>query len=113
MVNMIDRLLSVENTALVGGYHVLDVDECVFSTGLLEEFEGFADEVAQVESFALAVLYLVAYVGVVIPENVQDGQNLPIVRHQGLPDHLPRQHQLLDHLQHRSDDLGVPGVQGR
>lgn len=104
---------SIEDAALVGGDHVLDVDEGVLASRLLEELEGFGDEVAQVEPLPLVVLDLVPDVPVGVAEDVEDGQDLPVVGHQGLADHVAAQHQLLDHLQHHRDDVGVARVQGR
>lgn len=81
---------SVEDAALVGGDHILDVNEGILSSRLLEQFQGLSDEVAQVESFSLAVFDLIADAGVVVAEDVEDGQDLPIVGHQCFSDHLTR-----------------------
>ena len=81
------------------------------SAGLLEQFQGLYNEVAQVAALALVVLDFVADVGIAVSEDVEDGQNLAVVGYQGFTDHVPAQHQLLDHLQHGSHDVGVPGIQ--
>lgn len=45
-------------------------------------------------------------------EDVEDGQDLSVVRHQRLPHHVSGHHQVLQHLQGGADHLPVPGVQG-
>ena len=47
---------SVEPAGLVGGDHVLDVDEGVLSTVHLKGFEGLLDEVTDVLTLLLAVV---------------------------------------------------------
>lgn len=88
---------SVEDTALISGDHVLDIDEGVFSTCLLEELQSFADQIAEVQSLALTVLHFVATVDVTISEDVEDGQYLSIVGHQCLANHLSAQDEFLDY----------------
>ena len=59
----------------------------------------------------MAVFDLVADARVVVAEDVEDGQDLAVVGHQGLADHLARKDQLLDHLEHGGDYLRISGVQ--
>ena len=79
---------SVEDAALVGRDHVLDVDEGVFAAVHLEHLEGGLDQVAQVEALPLAVVDLVAEVVVFDFEQVQHGQDLAVVGHQCLADRV-------------------------
>lgn len=55
---------SVEHAGLVGGHHVLDVDEGVLPAVHLEQLQGLLDQVSQVVPLPLAVVDLVAQVGV-------------------------------------------------
>ena len=102
---------SVENTALVGRYHVLDVDERVFSAMLLEEFESGLDEVTQVLGFTLGVVDLVAEVVVVCLEQVEDGKDLSVVGHEGFADGVGAKNELLEDLECDLDDFAIAGVQ--
>ena len=47
--------------------------------------QGLLDEVAEDEALALVVDDLVAHVDLVVLEDVEDGQQLPVVGHQRLP----------------------------
>ena len=85
-------LASIEDTALVSGNHVLDVNEGIFASGLLKELQGLHDQVAQVESLPLVVFYFVACVLVAVPEDIEDRQDLPVIRHQCFSDHVSAQH---------------------
>jgi hypothetical protein len=102
---------SVEHAGLVGGDHVLDVDEGVFSTVGLEELEGLLDEVAEVKSLALAVVDLVSEVGVALLEEVHDGQDLAVVGNEGLTDGVGAGNEGLQDLEGDGDDLAVTGVE--
>mmetsp|Transcript_16292 Transcript_16292/g.42858 ORF Transcript_16292/g.42858 Transcript_16292/m.42858 type:complete len:316 (-) Transcript_16292:21-968(-) len=79
----------------------------------LQNFQSFSDEFSKVHALALAIIDFVANVGVVVLEDVQHWQNLPVVRDQRLPDHVAGLHQGLDDLQNGADDDRVPGVQCR
>ena len=57
---------------------------------MLEQLQGLADQVAQIQSLSLTVLYLIANAGVVVAEDVENGQDLAVVRYQRLADHLAR-----------------------
>lgn len=86
------HLHSVKNTALVGWNHVFNVDESVLSSGLLQKLEGLRNQIAQVESLSLAVLDLVAAVGVTISKDIENWEDLSVVGDQGLTDHVSAQH---------------------
>lgn len=49
---------------------------------------------------------------VLVLEDVEDGEDLPVVGHQGFSHQLGRHHQVLQDLQRGADHLAVPGVQG-
>ena len=51
-----------QEAGLVRGNHVLDVDECVFSAMLLKCFQCLLDQVSNVLSLLLAVVYTITYV---------------------------------------------------
>lgn len=53
---------SVKDARLVRGDHVLDVDEGILSTVLLEELEGLLAEFSKVLSLSLAIVNSVANV---------------------------------------------------
>ena len=55
-------MCSVEDTTLIGWDHILDVNESVLSSVLLEELEGSLDEVSQVLALPLCVVNLVSKV---------------------------------------------------
>ena len=82
------------------------------SSSLLQQLKSLSDQVAQVESLPLAVLDMVPNFWVAVTEYIEDGQDLPVVGHQGLSYHLSWKNQLLNDLQHGSNDLGVSCVQG-
>ena len=105
-------LCSVQHARLVGGDHVLNVDERVLATVRLEHLQGLLDQVAQDEALALGVLDLVADVGVALFEKVHDGQDLAVVGHEGLADRVGASHERLQNLEADGDDLWVTRVQG-
>lgn len=80
------RLRSVKYAALIGGDHILDVDECVLTTVNLEELECLLNQVSQVLSLSLAVVDLVTEVVVADLEKVEDGEDLSVVGDEGLTD---------------------------
>lgn len=45
-------------------------------------------------------------------EDVEDGEDLPVIRHQRLTHHVAGHHQVLQDLQGGADHLTVPRVQG-
>ena len=53
-------LCSVQHAALISRDHILDIDECILSTVLLEHFEGLLDQVTKVATFSLTVINLVS-----------------------------------------------------
>ena len=102
---------SVEDTAFIGRYHVLDVNEGVFSTGLFQKFQSLRNQVSQIYPLPLVVLHLVPNVCVVIPENIENWQYLSVIGYQCLSNHLSTQNQLLNNFQHRRYDFNVTSVQ--
>ena len=103
---------SVEHTALVGGDHVLDVNEGVIATMLLEKLERLLDQVAQVLLLALRVVNSVALVEVLLLEEVHDGENLTVVGHEGLTDGVTAEDERLEDVECRGDNIGITGVEG-
>lgn len=63
---------SIEYTALIGRYHILDVNERIFSSSLLQQLQSLADEISQIQPFSLVVLDLVTSVGIAITEDVEN-----------------------------------------
>ena len=107
------RQCSVEHTALVGGDHVLNVNECIISAVRLEQLECLHDEIAKVLTLALTVVNLVALVQVLGLEQVHDWQDLAVVWHQGFSDGVAARDQLLQDMQSSRNDVAVTGVQRR
>lgn len=103
---------SVEDATFIGGDHVLDVDEGVFTTMLLEEFESGLDEVTQVLGFALGVVDLVSEVLVLGLEEVEDGEDLSVVGYKGFSNSVGAEDEVLENLKGHLDDLNVAGVKG-
>mmetsp|Transcript_70913 Transcript_70913/g.207789 ORF Transcript_70913/g.207789 Transcript_70913/m.207789 type:complete len:288 (+) Transcript_70913:299-1162(+) len=77
----------------------------------LEELQGLFDEVSEVLPLPLGVVDPITDVVVLVLEDVEDREDLPVVRHQSLADHVPTQHQGLQDLEGRGDDVRVAGVQ--
>ena len=105
------RVCSVEHARLVGGDHILDVDEGIFATVSLKEFEGLLDQVAEIESLALAVVNLVAEVGVVLLEEVHHWKNLAVVGDEGLTDGVGASDESLQDLEGDGNNFTVAGVE--
>lgn len=72
---------SVADTALVGGHHVLNVDESVFAPVLLEHFERLLDQVAQDHLLALGVVDSVPGADSALLKEIHHWQDLAEVRH--------------------------------
>jgi hypothetical protein len=106
------KLYSVEDAALVGWDHVLDVDECILSSVSFEHFKCLLDKVSKNEALALRVLNLVAQVGVALLEKVHHWQDLSVVRHKSLADGVTAGNQGLQNLKSNSDNLWVASVEG-
>ena len=77
---------SVEHAGLVGGNHVLDVDEGVLTSVHLEQLQRLLDQISQDEALALGVLDLVALVAIAALEQVHHRQDLAVVRHESFAD---------------------------
>lgn len=107
------RHRSVEHAALVGGDHVLNVNECIVSAVHLEQLERLHDEVTEVLAFALTVVDCVTLVQVLGFEQVHDGQNLAVVWHQGFSNGVTARDECLQDVKSSRDDITVTGVQRR
>ena len=57
-------MFSVEHATLIGGNHVLDVNESVFSTVNLKAFKSALNKIAKVLAFSLTVVDSVTEVNV-------------------------------------------------
>ena len=77
---------SVKDAALIGRDHVLNVDERVFATVLLEQFKGALDKVSEVDRLPLGVVDLVTDVVVLRLVQVEDGEDLPVVGDESFSD---------------------------
>lgn len=101
---------SVEDATFIGGHHVLNVDEGVFATVLLKEFESSLDEVTQVLGFALGVVDLVSEVHVLGLEEVEDGEDLSVVGHERFSNGVGAEDELLEDLESNLDDFKIARV---
>ena len=104
---------SVKHAALVGGDHVLNVNECIISAVRLEKLESLNDQVAKVLTLALTVVDRITLVQVLGLEEVHDGENLTVVWHEGLADGVAAEDKMLQDVEGGGNDGGVTGVQGR
>lgn len=110
--------VELQHAALVGGDEVLDVDKGILAAALLKELQGVLDEVAQVLLLLLPVVNVVANVLVLRLEDVEDGQQLAVVGHQGLSNQASALqavvglHKALQHLERSDHDLGNARVEG-
>ena len=75
---------SVENARLIGGDHILDVDEGILTAMHFEELERRLNEVTEVDSLALTVVDAVSEIHILSFKQVHDGQDLSIVGHKSL-----------------------------
>ena len=104
---------SVKHAALVGGDHVLNVNECIISAVCLEELESLDNQVAKVLTLALTVVDSITLVQVLGLEEVHDGENLTVVWHEGLTDGVAAEDEGLEDVEGCGDNLMITGVQGR
>ena len=104
---------SVKHAALVGGDHVLNVNECIISAVRLEEFESLDNQVTEVLTLALTVVDSITLVQVLGLEEVHDGENLTVVGHEGLADGVAAEDKLLQDVEGGGNDEGVTSVQSR
>ena len=104
-------ICSVEHATLVGGDHVLNVNECIISSVRFKQLEGLHDQVAQILGFALTVIDCIALVQVFGLVEVHDRQNLTIVGHQGLANRVTGRNKRLQDVQSCRDNLMVTSVQ--
>jgi len=78
----------------------------------LEGFQRFLDQIPHVLPSLLTVVDTVAFVNVLVFEDVEDGQDLPVVRHEGLPDAVGGDHEVLEDLERGADTGLLPRVEG-
>jgi len=104
--------LSVEHATLIGWDHVLNVDECVLTAVDFKHLESGLDKFTQVLSLPLAVVDLVAEVGVLGLHQVHHWENLTVVWDQSFTDGVGASDKGLQDLQSDGDDLWIAGVQG-
>ena len=64
----------------------------------LEHLEGLHDEIAESLALLLPIIDVVAQVLVCRFEHVENGQDLAVVRHEGLSNRVTRDHECLQHL---------------
>mmetsp|Transcript_90316 Transcript_90316/g.255383 ORF Transcript_90316/g.255383 Transcript_90316/m.255383 type:complete len:217 (+) Transcript_90316:236-886(+) len=105
------RHWSRQLSALVRGHHVLDVDESVFAASGLEHLERLRYQIADVHAFALGVIHGVADVLVLRLVDIEYREDLPVVRHEGLPYHVAALHQGLEDLEHNTYDVLIAAAQ--
>ena len=104
---------SVQHAALISWDHVLNVDECIFTSVDLEKFKRCLDEFTQVLSFSLAVVNLVSHVSVLCLHEVEDWQNLAVVWHQGFSNGVRAGNEGLQDLKSDCNNLNIACVQSR
>ena len=104
---------SVKHAALVGGDHVLNVNECIISAVHLEQFERRNDHVTQALTLALAVVDLVSLVQVLGLEEVHDGQDLSVVWYESFANSVTALNKSLKDMESGGNNLGVTSVKCR
>ena len=77
----------------------------------LEQLKGLLDEVSEVVSLSLTVVNLVTDVEVLGLEQVHDGKDLSVVRHQSLSNSVRAGYESLEDLKGDGNNLGVSGVE--
>lgn len=60
----------------------------------------------------MAVLDFITAVAIAVSEDIENGEDLPVVGDQGLADHVSAEDKFLDDFEHDCDDFRVSGVQG-
>lgn len=90
--------ISVEYATFVGGDHILDVDEGIFSSVELEHLESLLNEITKVCCLSLAVVNLVSQVLVLDLEEVHHGEDLTVVGDKCLTDGVRASHKCLEDL---------------
>ena len=105
-------MFSVEHATLVGGNHILDVDECVFSTVNLKAFESALNKIAKVLAFSLTVVDLVTEVDVLCLHKVEDWKDLPVVWNQSLTNSVRADNKSLQNFKGDHNNLTVTSIEG-
>merc|ERR1712070_832822 len=78
----------------------------------LKYLQGLVDKVAQILPLSLRIIHAVSQVQLLLLEDVENGEDLSVGRHESLSDHLTAKNKCLDNLEHRADDLRIARVQG-
>ena len=104
---------SVEHATLIGGDHILNVNECIISTVHLEKFESLHNDISQILALALRVIDLVSLIQVLGLEEVHDGQDLSVVGHESLANSVTALNQSLEDMKSGGNNLGVTSAQCR
>ena len=60
---------------------------------------------------SLTVINFITGADIAVFIEVEDGENLSVVRHQGFTDHFAALNELLEHFEHNGDDLSVTRVE--
>ena len=71
------------------------------------------DEVSEVLPLPLRIVHGISGVLPLVLEDVEHGQDLPVSRHERLPNHVTGQHQGLNDLEECGDDRRVSRIQRR
>ena len=79
---------------------------------LFEYLEGCLDEVAKIVALPLIVFNLVSQINILCLHQVQNGQDLTVVRHQGFSNGVRASDKSLQNLKGDCHDLRVTRVQG-
>ena len=102
---------SIEHTAFVGRYHVLDINEGILSSMLLKQLQCLLNKVSQIHGLPLTVHDAVAHILVALLEQVENWQDLAVVGHKSLTNRLGAKHERLEDLERDGDHLAVTGIQ--
>ena len=84
-----------------------------FSSVLFQSFKRLLYEVSKVDLATLCKIYLVTHVLVLVLEDVQHRQDLPVVRNHRLTNRLCAHDQSLDDLQGNGDNVRITRIQSR
>merc|ERR1712018_619394 len=84
-----------EHTGFVGGNHVLDVDEGIWSASFFQYFQSFLDQITHILVEPLMVVNGITNIQILVLENVENRKELSVIRHQSLSNKVSRSRQLL------------------
>lgn len=101
---------SVKDATLIGWDHILDVNECIFSTMSFKHFKSLLNEVSKNESFTLRVLNLVANVGIVLFEQIHNWKDLTIVWHESFSNSITASNKWLQDFKSNCNNFWIASV---